>query len=522
MKKIGDVETAAGLIKDGDIVAVNGAGYLANPELFFASLEKRFLETGSPRSLTLMSSGGTGGRDDCTHASRLHHPGLVSRLIVGHWDSLRHFMPAVYENKIEAYNLPQGILSYNMHNAAARRPGLMSKIGLHTFLDPRQNGAGLNDVSREELIRLMEWDGEEYLFYKTVYPTVAVIRGTTADPDGNITMEKEAIYIDPLATAMAVKNNGGKVIVQVERLSANYARQTDVRVPGQFVDAIFLSPDQWQTAAEAYNPYYSGELRAPPFLLRQFIQSSMDHNFNGAFKRSECDRIIARRAAQELKKGEFINLGIGIPMLLGLEAVNMGIIDDSVTFSLENGSLGGIPVGDFAFGAVINASALYDQTAQFDFYEGHGLDFTGIGALEIDRFGNVNVTRKGKRIFGIGGFNFTTTAKRIAVCAKFQVGSGCHMENGRMVYTNGTTGRFVPDVELICLSAGVARQSGQKITYVTERGVFVLGERGLILTETGRDIDPEKDILSQLPFSVEVSPHLKTMSPECYSFLTEI
>jgi propionate CoA-transferase len=519
MDKVIDAGRISALIKTGDILFVNGAGPQANPDLFFATLEKRFLDTGSPHSLTYISSGGSGGRTENTFANRLHHPGLVSRLIIGHLDSVRLYNPNIIANRMEAYNLPQGILSAMLHNAVAHRPWVISKIGLHTFLDPRQHGCGLNDISKEELIRFMELDGEEYLLYKTIYPTVAVVRGTTADPAGNITMEKEAVFIDPLATALAAKNNGGKVIVQVERLSAIPAKQSDIRIPGKFVDYIFLDPDQWQTGIGKYNPYFSGELKIPKPLLHQHILTSIDELSKGANKRRDGDRLIARRAAQELRDGDLINLGIGIAMMIGLEAYDMGIFNDSMKFTVENGPLGGIPAGDQAFGAMYNADAVYDQTSQFELYEGQGLDFTGVGALEIDQSGNVNVFRTGDKIFGVGGSNHTMLARKVVVCAKFQVGSGCHQENGHIVYTDGSANRFVPNVEYICLSAGIAQKNGQKIIYVTERGVFVLGKKGLILTEIGRDIDLEKQILSRLPFPVEVSQNLKTMAPLCYEFL---
>jgi len=518
MEKFVTARQAVELIKDGDLLAVNGIGSIATPESFFEALEQRYLETQSPNGIGFYAMSGLGGRKEWKLASRLSHPGLINFMVVGHWDTYRHFFDAVNHNEIEAYNLPQGILSLNLHMAAAKRPGFFSRMGLKTFIDPRQDGGALNEISKRRFMELVEIDNKEYLFYKTIFPNVCAIRGTTADPRGNITFEKEGLLLDPLVMAQAVKNNGGKVIVQVERFSAYPANPKDVRIPTQLIDAIIVCPEQMQTATEKYNPRYSGEIRIPDFQMKMDMEALLDNNVNcDEYGRSVADRIIARRASLELRDGDMCNLGIGISTLIGIEAYDMKILNDSITFTAEGGTMGGTPVGDYAFGVSINADAIYTQAEQFEYYEGNALTVSFVGALEIDKAGNVNVSKIGDKIFGIGGFNFVTqTPRRVVVCSKFNRGSGYNRDNGCFVPFDGYENKFCEKVESISLSSEFALEEQQEITYVTERAVFKLTNRGIKLIEIAPGLDLEKDILNHMSFMPDIDDHLKVMPQICF------
>lgn len=509
-------QEAVARIRDGAIVSFNGIGMIGLAEQFFLAAEARFLSEGHPRNLTLYSACGLGGSGENAYITRLAHPGVVSRAIVGYIAPYAVFAPAILSGEMEGYNLPQGIISTNYRAAAARRPGFLSKVGLHTSADPRQQGCALNDRSREKLVELREVDGEEYLFYRTVYPDVCVLRGTTADPGGNITFEKEVNVSDSLSLAMAVHNNGGLVMVQVERLSAVPADPKDVRVPGALVDCIWLSPNQWQSNRPGYDPYLSGECRAPEEMVEKMCRDNLTRDRAPGKPLTLAERVIARRAALELKDSYLINLGIGTPMLAASEARDMGILTPRHHVSIETGVMGGVPVPD-AFGAVINADAIYDMAAQFDLYEGGGLDASFVGALEIDRKGNVNVSAKGQLLMGVGGFNHVTQgAKKIVVCSKFRQGSGYAVENGRISVLEGKGSKFVEEVERISLNAPYFRSLGKRILYVTERAVFELEDEGLLITEVAPGLHPYFFVQAQLPFPVRVHPRVRNMPEICF------
>ena len=520
MNKLISVEAAAGMIRDGDMLAFNAMGWLGNPEIFYKALEKRYLNEGRPNGITLYCACGIGGRELPELANRLAHKGLVSCLIGGHLDSMRSFFPLINTGDMKAYNLSQGMLSHNLHEAARRSPGFYTSIGLHTLLDPRVEGPGLNKESDDELIRVENIDGKEQLFIKTIYPDVCVIRGTTADVNGNITFEKEALLLDPLTMAQAVKNNGGRVIVQVERISDSHANPQHVRIPCQFVDAIYLNPDQMQTASERYNALYSGEYNTPWEQVSEYMKTLQKKGAELSVKRLEADRIIARRAALEIRSGDMINLGIGIPTSIGLELNDLGITTPyDFTFSVELGMVGGVPAGETAFGAVINADSIYDQNSQFEYYEGGGLDISFVGALEFDVNGNINVSRKGNKIFGLGGFNYVSqTPKRLVVCSKYMAGSGCRREHNEWILTDGKVPKLVEAVDHISFNGKQASLKGQEVLFVTERAVFVLEEDGLVITEIAPYVDLKKDVLDHLDFEVRVSEELKLMPAKCFDF----
>lgn len=503
-------------IKDGAVLSFNGIGMIGLAEKFFPAVEERFLSEGHPAGMTLYSACGLGGFNHEIH--RLAHPGMVNCIMVGYIFPYAVYVPAIRANQIEGYNLPQGIISTNYREAAAGRPGFYSKIGLHTFADPRYEGCALNSISNRKLVEVHEIDGEEYLFYRTVCPDVCVLRGTTADPAGNITMEKEVNVADALSIAMAVHNNGGRVMVQVERLSDTPANPQAVIIPGALVTDIWLNPDQSQTNLPGVNPYFTGEQRAPKEELDKMCLQNLTRERRPGKPLTPTERIIARRAALELKDSYMVNLGIGTPMLAASEAVQMGIMTDRHHMSIETGVMGGVPVPD-AFGAVINADAIYPMASQFDLYEGGGLDATFVGALEIDSKGNVNVIRKGESLVGAGGFHHVTQAsKKVVICSRFRVGSGYGWENGHVTVLDGRDNKFVSEVECIALNAPYFRSLGKRLIYITERAVFELDDDGLVLTEVAPGLHPYFNVLVWMPFPVKVHPRLKNMPAVCFDF----
>lgn len=521
MAKIVSVQEAVSHIKDGDILAVNGMMMVGACRPFYPALEKRFLETGSPKNMTLFSSCGIGHTMSMSPdvppdmANLLAHPGMVKKIITSHIQSFVGFIPAVIRDELEAYIIPQGTIAEMLHSAARRAVGTFTRIGLKTHADPRYQCGALNNCSRDKLCELSVIDGREYLFYKNIYPDVCLIRGSTADANGNITFEREAAVYDPLATVQATKNNGGIVIVQVERINGGFAQAQNVKIPGRLVDYIYVDPGQMQTTNEVYNGIYSGEIRAPKDMLDAVLTADAKE----ALGRPVGDRAIARRAALELKKGDIVNLGIGLASTIGLEAMGMNVVNlNDISFTIELGLFGGIPAGSSAFGATLNPEAIYDQAAQFEFYEGGGLDIAFVGALEVDRGGNVNVIRHGDKVIGVGGFNYVTATPRTVVfCTKFMSKSGYNKtEDGKYLPYGGGANKLVPEVENINFNGEVATEDGQRVVYITERCVFELSGGELTLTEVSPHVDLQKDVLDLLPFTPKISEHLKMMPDICF------
>lgn len=516
-QKLTTVEEAVSRIKDGSIISFNGIGLIGMADGFFPAIEQRFLKEGHPRDLTLFSACGLGSEK--REMMHLTHPGMFSCVMAGYMYPFAVFSPALEANKMEGYNIPQGIISRNYREAAAGRPGFFTKIGLHTFADPRYQGCALNEVSKRKVVEVRDLDGEEYLYFHTIRPDVCVLRGTTADSHGNITMEKECNIFDPLSHAMTVHNNGGLVMIQVERLTDSPADPHRVRIPGNLVDAIWVQESQMQTNLPGYNPYYSGELRAPQEMLDRMCRDNLTRERIPGKPLTAAERVVARRAALELKDCYTVNLGIGTPMLAASEAVQMGIMTDRHHLSIETGVTGGVPVPD-AFGAVINADAIYEMASQFDLYEGGGLDATLVGALEIDGHGNVNVIKKEGMLIGAGGFHHVTYGPRkIVVCSRFRAGSGFDVRDGKVVLKDGHGDKFVREVECIALNAAYYRSLGKEMIYVTERGVFTLDEDGLVLSEIAPGLHPLYHIQKLLPFEVKIAPRLKHMPAICFEGL---
>lgn len=492
---------AAELVKDQDVLAMCGAGGGINEatELIYA-LADRYRQTQTPRDLTFYHSTGLGDRGE-KGMSPLAQKGLVKRDIGGHWGQSPRMSEMAERNEIEAYNFPMGAMAQLMRAAAAGSPGILTHVGLGTFLDPRQQGGKLNDVTTEDLIQLKVIDGKEWLFYPCIYPDVAFIRGTTADTEGYVTMEDEVLYTDSYATAMATHNNGGTVIVQVERVvKAGTLPSKSVKIPGHLVDAIVVVPNQPQLYGVPTSGFVSG----------RYIQDfSEDHTVLPLNER----KVIARRALMEVKKGYIGNVGVGICDGIGVVAKEEGVSEE-FTLTVETGIVGGVSAQGIYFGASVNARAVVDMPSQFDFYDGGGLDISFLSFAEFDQEGNINVHKFNGKIMGTGGFVDICQNSKKAIFAGTLKAGGLkeQVENGSISILQ--EGRFIKAVEHvpeITFNGKLAVERGQEVLIITERAVFQLTKDGVMLTEIAPGIDLERDIFSQMAFRPIVSPQLKEM-----------
>ncbi|MCC0010942.1 MAG: acyl CoA:acetate/3-ketoacid CoA transferase [Hyphomicrobiaceae bacterium] len=503
--KITSVDEAIALVRDNDVITTTGFVQSCIPEALHAALEKRFVETGHPKNLTLVMCAGAGDSKGLG-TGRFHHDGMLRRVIAANFGRMPGVAQAAKENRICGYNLPQGVISQLYRACAAGQPGLFSKVGLHTYVDPRNGGGKVNEKTKEDMVKLVDFEGEEWLFYTATRIDVALIRGTSADPFGNITMEKEALTLDAMAQAMAAHNNKGLVIAQVERIVAdNSLPPKSVKVPGILVDCVVVAdpPEMHRmNYGVMYNPALSGEVRVP-------VEGMAKMPLNER-------KIIARRAAFELPPNGVINLGVGAPD--GIAAIaNEEKVTQHITMTTEAGAVGGVLAGGSNFGSSANAHSIIDQNQMFDFYDGGGLDMTCLGMAECDEAGNVNASRFAGRLNGCGGFiNISQNARAVVFAGTFTAGGlEIAVKDGKLrIVKEGRQHKFVKQVEEATFSGDYAKQKRQPVIYVTERCVFELTPDGLELVEVAPGIDIDKDIIAHMDFKpivnkpVEMDPRI--------------
>jgi len=504
MEKISAAD-AAHLIEDGDAILISGSGGgHAVPETLLAAVERRFLAEGQPRGLTSISVVGVGDRA-ALGASHLAHEGLLARAITSALVDSPGLVRLAAEDKIEAYTLPQGVLSQLMRDMAAGRPGLLTKTGLHTFVDPRHQGARQSPRTPRDFVEVVELAGEEWLLFKPVPVTVAFLRGTTADEDGNVTMEQEAVLGEMLAMAQATRRTGGIVVVQVKRMARRGTLPAkDVKIPGILVDFVVVDPMQRQTYATEYDPSYSGELRIPAGDIKPLPFGPR--------------KVIVRRAAMELFPGAICNLGAGISTGLSTIAAEEGLLD-AVYLTNEQGIIGGAPITGRDSGGGQNFAAMIEQPAQFDFYDGGGLDLAFLSFAEVDAEGNVNISRFGDKIIGVGGFiNISQNARCVVFSGTLTAGDlDVAWEGGRtIIRKEGRHRKFVPKLEQVCYSAAMGHARGQVALFVTERAVFRVSDDGLTLVEIAPGLDAERDVIAHMGFRPRVAPDLARMDPRIF------
>lgn len=506
VRKLVSAAAAVRRIQDGATVLVDGSGGGINePGTVLQALEERFLAENHPAALTLvhpsgMGDGQGGGMD------RLAHPGMVRRVIGGHWNWCRDMQRMATTEQIEAYCLPQGVLSHLLRSIAGRGPGVISQVGLGTFVDPRHQGGRLNARAHDDLVELIELKGSEYLFYPAFPVDVAIIRGTAADEDGNITMEDEGLFAETLSAAQAAKNSGGIVIAQVRDIAPRHSLDPRrVKVPGILVDALVHVPAQRLSFATEHDPTLVGAARTVATDVPLLPLSER--------------KVIARRAAAELRQGDIVNLGFGMPDGVAAVLAEEGR-SQAVTLTVEQGHVGGVPAGGADFGLARNQSAMIDAGYQFDWYDGGGLDIAILSFAQVDQAGNVNVSKFGDRIAGIGGFvNISQGAKRVVFVGTMRAGRQALEVTpaGLRIGREAAAAKFVRELDQISFSGEYARRWGKPVLFVTERAVFELGPQGLVLTEVAPGLDVEQDVLAQMQFRPQVSSALRRMDARLFA-----
>lgn len=498
---------AADLIQDNDHLVIGGFIGAMVPEAISKALAARFEETGSPRNLSLYFAAGQG--DGQTRANNhIAQEGLLKLAIGGHWGLIPKLQKLATENKIEGYNFPQGVIAHLIRDSAAGKPGTLTHVGLDTFVDPRREGGKINAVTQQDRVSVIAVKGKEYLFFDRIDANVALLRGTTADEHGNVTMEEECLIGENLAAAQLVRNQGGKVFVQVKRLvKAGTLDPQKVRIPGIFVDFLVMADeaDHMQTFAEVYNPAYCGIGER---------QATTAHQARPL----DIKKIIARRAALELKANAIVNYGIGSPEVIA-EVTDEENITHKLTATVEPGAIGGTPAGGLSFGASAFPDAIITQDQMFDFYDGGGLDQAFLGLAECDVNGNINVSKFGPKIAGCGGFiDITQNAKQVCFCGSFLAGKQTiTAANGKLtIVTDGTIPKFIPAVQQVTFSGEIARANHKNVLYITERAVFRLTTAGLTLIEIAPGIDLERDILAKMDFRPIIADDLVLMDERIF------
>lgn len=502
MYEIMTSDEAIRLIRDGDCIAVNSFVGIENPVELHEAIYRRYQRMQSPRHLTFVSSAGFGVWDEMRNAEGYIREGAVDRLICGHFGAMPSTKKLVLEDRFEAYNLPLGCISHAIRAQAGGLPGALSKVGLDIFVDPRLEGPGINRLSIDDtFVKHVDVDGEEFLYYRVPKLTVALIKGTAADRKGNITFDDQFMSGDALSICQAVKTNRGTVIVQVDRLVDTPSRPRNAVIPGCLVDAIVVvEPEKRNDAYTALTGSFEIPYSDWSIWNEKIDAVSTIHSRNNVV-----GNIIGKRAAQELRVDDIVNIGIGLPEMVSRHARKSGMLD-SITLTVESGGIGGFPVAGEAFGAMIGAASVYDMSNQFDLYDSGGLDICFMGAYEVDRYGNVNAHRSEGAYAGIGGFaNITAKTPTVVFCLTFSTkGLEVSQKKGTVtIEKEGSIPKFVDHVKSISFSAKRAIANGQKVLYVTERCVFRLTPKGLKLIEAYPGIDVERDILMKLPFEVE-------------------
>jgi propionate CoA-transferase len=512
--KVITARQAASLIQDNDVVSISSSSGLGCPDLVLKGVGERFEEEGAPKNITTLNPIAAGDMYGIKGIDHIARPGLLSRIIAGSYPSGPSSMPMptiwqmIINNQIEAYNIPSGIL-FDMHrDAAARRPGVLTKVGMGTFVDPDFQGGAMNEkASAKPVSRKEKFDGQEWLYFPAIVPQVAIIRATTADEKGNLTYEHEGALLGGLDQALAARNNGGIVIAQVKRLvKAGSLRPHSVHVPCNLVDYIVVDQNQWQTTQTVYDPAISGEIQQP---LNTFESQPF-----GA------EKVIARRAALELKEGSAVNLGFGISANVPRILLEEGLHGE-VTWAIEQGAVGGMPLLGFAFGCASNADAIMASSNQFTYFQGGGFDTTLLSFLQVDEWGSVNVSKLSAKPYltaGCGGFvDITAHAKNIVFSGFFTAGAKLEVGDGRLTILKEGKKKFVKESEHITFSGIVSRQREQHVKYVTERCVISLENEGLMVTEIAPGVDLQRDVLDQAEIALRVSPNLKLMDGKLFT-----
>ncbi|PXW97659.1 propionate CoA-transferase [Sphaerotilus hippei] len=484
-------EDVGALIPDQATVFLGGLAVTSLPEEVLLALERHYLDHGHPRQLTTWACGaiGNSGQAGMKHFA---HAGMIKRVVAGHFGQTgKEMMKMVFDGEVEAYNFPQGSLSHLTRQIACRSPGLLTKVGLGTFVDPALEGGKMNARSTEDLVRRVRFEGDDWLYYPAPKIDVAIIRGTLADERGNITLDKEGVLLEQLSIAQAARACGGIVICQVERIvQAGTLHPKAVKIPGVVVDYVVVGRPEhhMQTIATQFDPALCGDIRVPADTLQPM---ALDER-----------KVIARRAALELTPGAITNLGIGIPAGIPSVAAEEGV-SDQLTLSIESGVTGGIPAQLGDFGLAYNAEAIIEQSFQFDFYDGGGLDASFLGLAQVDLQGNVNVSKFNGRPVGCGGFiNITRSTKKLVFCGTFTAGGlQLAIGDGQLrIVQEGRSRKFIGQVEQITFNGHDAARRGQEVVFVTERAVFHLRADGLELTEIAPGIDLERDVLAHMDF----------------------
>ena len=505
--KIITAAEAAAQVPDGAVINTEGFVQAGLSETLNRALEQRFLETGHPKDLTIFTVAGQGAGAG-TGSDHFAHEGMVKRLIAGHYNLAPTLRTMAIEGKIEAYNLPQGTMAQMIRDAAGKRVGTITHVGLNTYVDPRIEGAKVNSATTEDIVKLIEIEGEEKLLFKSQPLDVTFIRGTYADESGNISLEKECCTLDATSLAQCAKNNGGKVFVQVEKVVANGSLDPrTVKIPGIYVDAVIIAEgdDNAQIYKQEYDGSMTGDFRVP---LGSLEAPKLD-----------AKKIIARRAAMELQKGAVVNLGIGVPEFVSAVANEEGI-GDWMTLTVEAGPVGGVPQGGSRFAGSVNVDCILDQPYQFDFYDGGGIDQAFLGLAQVDEKGNLNVSKFGGRIAGCGGFiNISQNAKKVYYLGTFTTGGlKIATGDGKLEITQeGKSKKFFKEVEQITFSGTYAAKIGQPVIYITERAVFELRPDGVYLTEIAPGIDLQTQVLDLMDFVPKMDGEPKLMDARLFT-----